>query len=215
MHLTALTAFVSCLSGLVAAGPWTAEAPNSTLPENNDVPRAASSPDLLPHQQHVARNAAGWNWKLCETTGAGWCTLYVATGDGSGRLSAEASDYRSVALFDNKCRLLQALMTNSANPKVTLRGKAGPAEYVDVKLDNAVRPRGWISYDGADTPLGDGSGMACNKPEFSDGVQCRKAFECSVIAPPPEAPKEETSPWSKEFPYKYPYQQVMGNRWRK
>ncbi|KAK8029790.1 hypothetical protein PG993_011081 [Apiospora rasikravindrae] len=200
MHPTVIPTLISCLFALVAARPGAERHSPQPLESNDGEPPA--SPNTTQHQL-AARIPAGWDWRQCEETGEGWCTVHIATGDGSGRLSADAGDYRSVVLWDNQCDILQALMTSSENPKVTLRGRWGPEKYVDVQMDNQVRPNGWISYDGADTPLGDGSGMACNKPAMSDGVQCRKAFQCSVIREPP-------LPYT---PGRRPAQLASGTRW--
>lgn len=112
----------------------------------------------------------GWDFPKCMPTGPNYCTVYMATGDTS------PSSYRTAALFDNNCELKQVLMTSKLVTKITLKGHL--PHYVDLWVDDSIHPGGYLSYLDSDTPLGDS--MACYKYPETDGVGCRKAFECVV-----------------------------------
>ncbi|KAI1073638.1 hypothetical protein F5B20DRAFT_587050 [Whalleya microplaca] len=110
----------------------------------------------------------GFDWHKCEGMPKGSCTIYMATGTAK-------SGYRTAGLFDHNCKLTQAVTTTKLNKKITLKGHL--PLYVDLYVDDYIRPRGWLSYDSSDTELGDK--MACHEYPNTDGVACRKAFQCS------------------------------------
>ncbi|KAI1772229.1 hypothetical protein F4818DRAFT_444459 [Hypoxylon cercidicola] len=126
---------------------------------------AAPTPDI---QERTIEERQNLDFPKCIPTGVDYCTLYMATGDTKG------ANYRTAALFDNTCKLTQAIMTDKTNPKITLKGHM--KNYADIRADDFYRPRGYLSYLDSDTPLGDS--MACYKYPGTDGVGCRKAFWC-------------------------------------
>lgn len=115
-----------------------------------------------------------FDWPKCNPQPAGKCTVYIATSDDS-----SPNGYRTTGLFDNTCTLTQAFKTIKTNPKITLRGHL--PLYVDLHVDDYIRPKGWLSYGDSDTPVGDAdtSTMECYKIPGTDGVSCRVAFDCS------------------------------------
>ncbi|KAI6084019.1 hypothetical protein F4821DRAFT_179817 [Hypoxylon rubiginosum] len=131
---------------------------------NSLLATAAPAPDL----QERSLEERQIIFPKCMPTGKDYCTVYMATGDTKDEI------YRTAALFDNNCKLTQAIMTDKTNPKITLKGHM--KNYADIRVDDFYRPRGWLSYLDEDTPLGDN--MVCYKYPGTDGVGCRKAFWC-------------------------------------
>lgn len=134
------------------------------------VSAAATPSDPSDLDASIIEKRQGWDWPKCLPTGPNYCTVYMATGDTS------QSNYRTAALFDNNCDLKQVLMTSKNNPKITLKGHL--PYYVDLWVDDSIHPRGYLSYIDSDLILGDS--MACYKYPETDGVGCRKAFQCIV-----------------------------------
>ena len=195
------------LSGLLVsvAGRPGAE-PRESPPLEGTIPLDATS---TAQRTKVPAGDQGWDWPKCVKMAPGWCTLYIETGDHS-----QYSNHRRVTLFDSVCNQLQVLETDPNNEKTIMKGKSDPEKFVEITMEKSFRPKGWIMYDATDTQLGEDTGMECNKAQASDGVECRKAFECSSKNKPKgRRAWKSKSPYLEDPIYRYKKQNVGMKGW--
>ncbi|KAJ3544002.1 hypothetical protein NM208_g3281 [Fusarium decemcellulare] len=133
------------------------------------TPLAGATP-VYKGTQSLTTRQEGLDWPKCSKTGKESCTLYMATGD------SRFATYRTAVLFDHDCNIKQAYMTEKTEPKIVLKGHL--PKDVNIFVDDQVRPNGHIAYGSEEFPLGEDS-MSCYKFPGTDGVGCKKAFDCS------------------------------------